>query len=249
MRLKLCRPLVSIDIETTSLDVNAARIVQIGVKKIMPDGSTSVWSSLVNPTVSITNTEAHGITDEMVKDAPTFAELAKMVMEMIDSSDISGYNILSYDMPVLFNEFMRAGITWDYHNTWFIDSCNIARRKEPRNLSWATEFYCGMKLENAHNAMADTEAAANVLLAQVERYTDIGEDVAALAMYSNYDKPLLDFSGKFKTNENGEIIINFGKKHFGERALDHQDYLRWMLEENFAADTKAVIKKHLGIES
>lgn len=247
MRLKLERPLCNIDFETTSVNVSAARIVQIGVKKIMPDGSSSIWSTLVNPTIPISKeaTEVHGITDEMVKDAPTFAELVKTVMEMIGGSDISGYNILSYDMPVLFNEFMMAGIVWDYHNTRFIDTCNISRRKESRNLSWATEFYCGMRLESAHHAMADADAAASVLLAQVERYTDIGNDVAALALYSNYDKPLLDFSGKFKTNDDGNIVFNFGG-HKDEPIENHRDYLEWMLRSDFAADTKAVIKKYLG---
>jgi len=249
MKLKLERPLINIDFETTGLDVNKDRIVQIGIKRILPNGFSDVWSSLVNPTIPIPKeaTEKHGITDEMVKDAPTFAKLAKTVMEMIDGSDIAGYNILNFDMPLLYNEFLRAGIVWDYHNTHFIDSCNIARRKESRNLEWALQFYCNIKLDNAHHAMADADAAASVLLAQVERYADIGDDVAALALYSNYDKPLLDFSGKFKTNSDGKIVFNFGG-HKDELIENHRDYLQWMLRSDFAADTKAVIKKYLGIK-
>jgi len=247
MRLKINRPLVLIDFETTGLDVNKDHIVQIGIKRILPNGFSDVWSTLVNPQMPISKeaTEKHGITDEMVKDAPTFAELAKTVMEIINGSDIAGYNILSFDMPLLYNEFLWVGIVWDYHNTRFVDSCNIARRKEPRSLEWATEFYCGEKLDNAHHAMADADAAADVLLAQVERYTDIGNDVAALALYSNYDKPLLDFSGKFKTNDDGNIVFNFGG-HKDEPIENHRDYLEWMLRSDFAADTKAVIKKYLG---
>jgi len=249
MRLKIDRPLVSIDFETTSLDVNAARIVQIGIKRILPNGCSDVWSSLVNPQMPISKeaTEKHGITDEMVKDAPTFAKLAKTVLEMLGGSDIAGYNILSFDMPLLYNEFLRVGIVWDYHNTRFVDSCNIARRKESRNLEWALDFYCNQKLDNAHHAMADADAAADVLLAQVERYADIGDDVAALALYSNYDKPLLDFSGKFKTNADGFIVFNFGG-HKDEPIENYCDYLEWMLRSDFAADTKEVIKKYLGIE-
>lgn len=127
-----------------------------------------------------------------------------------------------------------------------MDSCNIARRKEPRNLEWATEFYCKHEHEHAHDAKADASAVANVLYEQVERYDDIAPDVEALALFSNYDRPLLDFSGKFKTNAAGKIVFNYGN-HKDEPISNHRDYLEWMLRSDFAADTKAVIKKQLGV--
>lgn len=254
MRLKLERPLVSIDFETATVkakpDPTLDRIVQIGFKKMMPKHPyVEIYTRLVNPTIPISAsaTAIHGITDSDVEDKPTFAEIANEVFAFISMCDITGYCVLSYDSPLLYSEFLRAGIIWDYSQVKFIDSANIARRKEPRDLKWAMKFYCDQEAIGNHAASFDANAAANVLYAQVEKYDDMPCNVAGLALYSNNDKPLLDLSGKFAINDVGSIVFNFGK-HVGKSIDSEVDYLHWMLNADFAADTKAVIKKQLGIK-
>lgn len=246
MKLKLKRPLVIIDFEATGKDPEIARIVQIGFKKIGADRFPVHYNALINPTIPIPieATEIHNITDEMVKSKPKFTELANEVLEFISGCDLSGYNILGYDAPLLNAEFNRAGIIWDYSGINFVDSLRIAREMEPRNLDWASKFYCDVELDGAHDAASDSSAAGDILFAQVERYDTIPFTVEGLALFCNGGNKLLDLSGKFKYNEAGEIVFAFGK-YEDELAEMHEDYLSWMLGSDFPADTKAVIRKML----
>lgn len=249
MSFTLKRPLVFIDFETTGVDVERDRIVEIGFWKYA--GDFSMIDSLyeeVDPTIPIPPeaTAVHGKSDADVAGKPTFKAIAARVLDFISGCDIAGYNILSFDAPLLNNEFLRAGVVWDYSGVNFVDACIIARRKEPRDLTWARKFYCGQEHEGAHGALSDSQASAFVLKAQIERYADIPQTIEELAKYSNYDKSIADLSGKFKINEQGEIVFGFGK-HRDKIARDEKDYLRWMLNADFAPDTKAIARKVLGI--
>lgn len=246
MRLELKRPLVFLDLETTGLDIEKDRIVQIGMKKIDSQGRPTFYDTLVNPTVPIPEaaTEIHGIKDGMVKDKPKFNDIANEVLEFIAGCDLSGYNIFRFDAPFVNAEFVRVGITWDYSQINFVDSLLIARKMEPRDLTWASKFYCNYDHTYAHNARADAIVASNVLLAQIDKYDGIPSTVEELALFCNDGNKLLDLSGKFRYNESGEIVFNFGK-HKDEPAMSHADYLSWMLGSDFPADTKRLIRKML----
>lgn len=249
MSIILKRPLVFIDFETTGVDVEKDRIVEIGFVKCVGDfNMTDSIHEVVDPTIPIPTeaTAVHEISDTDVAGKPTFKALAARVLDFISGCDIAGYNILSFDAPLLNNELIRAGLVWDYAGVNFVDACVIARRKEPRDLTWARKFYCGAEHEGAHGALADSKASAFVLQAQIERYTDVPQTIEDLARYSNYDKSMADLSGKFKINESGEIVFGFGK-HRDKLARDEKDYLRWMLGADFAPDTKAIARKVLGL--
>lgn len=249
MSIILKRPLVFIDFETTGDNVEKDRIIEIGFVKYEKDfKQIDSLHEDVDPTIPISPeaTAVHGKTDTDVAGKPTFKALSSRVLDFIAGCDIAGYNILSFDAPLLNNEFIRAGVVWDYTGVNFVDACVIARRKEPRDLTWARKFYCGAEHEGAHGAMEDSKGSAFVLQAQIERYTDMPQTIEELARYSNYDKLIADLSGKFKINESGEIVFGFGK-HRDKLALDEKDYLRWMLNADFAPDTKAVARKVLGL--
>jgi DNA polymerase-3 subunit epsilon len=248
---------VFLDLETTGLDIEKDRIVQIGMKKLMTNGLQQFYGKLVNPTIPIPSeaTSIHGITDDDVKRAPTFSEIAGEVIEFMgavrfDNSvllvdcDFSGYNILGFDAPLLNAELARVGIKWDYSEINFIDSMRIAKKMEPRNLDWASKFYCDVELSGAHDAESDSSAAADILVAQIERYENVPCTTEELALFCNDGNKLLDLSGIFRYNKAGEIVFNFGK-HKDEPAMSHADYLSWMLGRDFPADTKAIIRKML----
>lgn len=255
MNIKLEKPLCSIDFETTVTDQNPNkpdpgldRIVEIGIKKIT-NGVETKYHLRVNPGIPIhpNSTEVHGITDADVVGKPKFVEIAQEVLDFISGCDLVGYNILRYDAPLLLTEFSRAGIQWDYSKARFIDALRIARRREKRDLTWAMKFYCDEDHAEAHGAMADAEAALKVLLAQSVRYEDLPTDIDGLARYSNDDSPLLDLSGKFKYNDNGEVVFAFGK-HQDWPAKNQPDYLYWMLNADFPSDTKAIARELLGFK-
>jgi DNA polymerase-3 subunit epsilon len=246
MKLQLAKPLCCFDLETTGLDVDKDRIVEISVIKLGLNGDRDVKTKRVNPQMPIspTATERHGITDEMVKDCPTFAQIAKGVLDFISGCDIAGYNINNFDLRILNNEFARVGIEWDYSGVNFIDVCNIARRKEPRNLSWATRFYCDKVHDDAHSAESDANTALDVLLAQSDMYSDLPNNVAELAFFSNYDKPMLDLSGKLSLDADGDVVFTFGK-HRNEKVKDNFDYAKWMIGADFGQGTKRILRKIL----
>lgn len=238
MKLILTRPLAFIDIEGTGLNRETDRIVELSVTKVFPDGSRENRTRRFNPEMPIPPevTEIHGITDEDVKDLKPFSYYAKGLMTYITDCDIAGFASNSYDVPILFNEFNRAGIYWDYTEFKMIDAGNIFKRKEERTLTAAYKFYCGKDLENAHGAEADVNATVDVFFAQFDRYEDLPTNIDELALYSNYDKKQADISGKFVYNEKDELIINFGQ-HRGKRAIDELGFIDWMSNKDFSRDT------------
>jgi len=241
MKLILTRPLAFFDLEATGLDTANDRIVEIAITKLMPDGSRESKCRRLNPGIPIpaSSTAIHGITDADVADCSTFNEVSLSLYEYISDCDIAGFNSNSFDLPMLYFHFQRAGILWDYKSFAKIDVGNIFKRREERTLSAGLKFYTGKTLENAHTADADTEATVDIFLAQIERYDDLPLDLPTLERYSNYDRGFLDLSGKFSENENGDIILNFGK-HKGEKAVEHIDFLEWMIRADFPSDTYAI---------
>lgn len=240
--IKLERPIVFFDLETTGLDVQNDRIVEIAMIKINPDGTRVVKDTLVNPTISIPAgaSEVHGIYDDDVKDKPTFKQLSKSIHEFILGCDLGGYNCNIYDIPLIYNEFLRVGIEYDYSSVNFVDVGNIFKINEPRSLSAAMKFYCKKEMEDAHSAIADTEATVSVFIAQIKKYKDMPKSIDELSLFSNYDKKILDISGKFTTDSDGEIILNFGK-HKGELAKNCLSFLEWMVyKANFSPDTTKI---------
>ena len=247
MQLNLKRPLLFFDIESTGLNVATDRIVEISMVKVMPDGSRQVKTRRVNPTIPIPEAAraVHGISDDDVKDEPTFSQLAKSMLQFMEGCDIAGYNALNFDIPMLTEEFMRVGLDPKFRERNLVDVQVIFYKKEPRTLSGAYKFYCDKNLEDAHTAQADTMATLEVLEAQLDRYPDIENDVAALAEYTKRNK-MLDYAGRFILDDNDRPVFNFGK-HKGKLVTDVLDnepsYYSWMMDGDFTQDTKNVLTK------
>jgi DNA polymerase-3 subunit epsilon len=249
--ITLTRPLCFIDFESTGVDTTTDRIVEIAILKYMPDGEKKIFTTRVNPTIPIPaeSTEIHHITDEDVKDCKTFKEIAPRMHSFIKDCDLAGYNSNQYDFPLLFNEFARAGIDWQYQEHTFVDIGTIHKRTEPRTLVAAYKQYFGIDLEEAHSAEADIKATAEVFEAQLDKFPEeLKGSLEDLALYSNYDKPIADLSGKFSVDKDGEYIYNFGQ-HKGKKVKDQMDFLNWMLNiapqrgPGFAADTVRIGNK------
>ena len=245
MNLKLKRPIVFFDLETTGVDTATDRIVEISLVKIGVDGSKSVKTRRINPERHIPEeaTEVHGITDEDVKDEPTFRQIAKSLAQYIEGCDFGGFNSNRFDLPMLVEEFMRAGVDVDFRKRKFIDVQNIFHRKEQRTLVAAYKFYCDKDLANAHSAEADTLATYEVLEAQIERYPDIGDTVELLSEFSSNGE-IVDFAGRLAMNDKGEEIFTFGKyrgQSVEEVFRKEPSYYRWMMDGDFPQYTKKVI--------
>lgn len=242
------KPVTFFDLESTSADRNSAKIVEIALVRINLDGTRDQFQSLVNPEIPIPPeaTAIHQITDEAVKDAPTLKSLIPIISSAIEGCDIGGFNSNNYDIPLLYKELADCGYTWDLTDVSFIDPCVVFKRKEERTLSAAVQFYCNREHIGAHGALADVNATIDVFIEQLKKYPDIQSfDRQQLNLFCNYDKARADLAGCFTIDENGEYIINFGKKHKGQKAKDCRDYLMWMLTSDFMSDTKALINKIL----
>lgn len=254
MKLQLRNPICFFDIESTGTNVTHDRIIEIAVIKVMPNGEILRKSDLINPTIPIPpeSTVFHGIRDEDVAGKPTFKEVAKEYARFFEGADLSGFSILKMDVPMLVEEFIRAGVDFDYHRKRIIDSQKIFHLMEKRTLAAAYRFYVQKDLQDSHTAEADTEAAMEVLVAQVERYegqpvTDIsgrkiGEirnDMDVLGQLVSAD--MVDLAGRMIKNEQGEEIFNFGK-HKGKAVVDvlrkEPAYYDWMMNGDFPQDTK-----------
>ena len=257
MQLALKNPLLFFDIESTGLNVASDRIVEISIVKVSPGGpgqpnDVEVKTRRINPTIPITPgaQAVHGISDEDVKDCPTFKQVAKSLARLMEGCDIAGYNSLKFDIPMLAEEFLRAGIEFDFRKRKLVDVQNIFHKKEQRTLKAAYKFYCGQNLDNAHSAEADTMATYEVLEAQLDRYANDEEDplqndVAFLAKYSCQNR-LVDYAGRIALDDNDEPVFNFGK-HKGRRVVDvlakEPSYYSWMMEGDFTLDTKQQLTK------
>lgn len=241
MKLQLTRPLAFFDLEATGLDKENDRIVEIAICKIHLDGRKEVKCRRINPGISIPaqSTAIHGISDEDVANEPSFEELAPGLMAFIKDCDMAGYNSNSYDIPMLFNSFLRAGLYWDYTQFRMIDAGNIFKIKEARTLTAALKFYCDKDIENAHSAEADILATVEVFEAQLERYDDLPTDMNELQKFCNYGKEILDLSGKFTTDSDGDVVFNFGSKK-GVKAKDDIGYVQWMISKDFPMDTNNI---------
>ena len=245
MNLNLKRPIVFFDLETTGVDTAKDRIVEVSMIKIMPDGEEVVRTRRINPQMHIPEqaTAIHGITDDDVKDCPTFAQVAKSMAQFIDGCDFGGFNSNRFDLPMLVEEFLRAGVDVDFRRRRFVDVQNIFHKMEQRTLVAAYKFYCDKNLEEAHSAEADTRATYEVLMAQLDRYPELQNDVAALADFSERGQTA-DFAGRIGYNDKQEEVFNFGK-YKGRRVEDvfreEPSYYAWMMNGDFPLYTKKVI--------
>src|SRR5204863_4157411 len=202
--LQLTKPLAFIDLETTGVNLATDRIIEIAIVKVLPDGKRSVKRKLIHPQIPIPkqSSDVHGITDEMVKGAPAFKEVAHELKQMLDGCDIGGYNSNRFDIPLLVEEFLRADVDFDMKGRRLIDVQNIFHKMEQRTLSAAYKFYCDKSLENAHSAEADTLATFEVLVAQLEKYDSLKNDVDFLSQFSSITKNV-DLAGRIVFNEKG----------------------------------------------
>jgi len=244
VKLQLKNPLVFFDLETTGTNIVSDRIVEISYLKIAMNGEEESKTRRINPEIPIPpqSTAIHGITDEDVKDEPTFKMIAKSLAAQIEGCDLAGYNSNRFDIPLLAEEFLRAGVEIDLMRRKFVDIQTIFHKKEPRNLSAAYKFYCNKDLENAHTAEADTKATYEVLQAQLERYPDLKNDIAFLSEYSSFNNQV-DFAGRVIYNDKKQEVINFGK-YKGRLVEDvfQEDpgYYGWIMQGDFALHTKKV---------
>lgn len=248
--LKLDRPLVIFDIEATGTSARLDRIVELCLVRLLPDGTREVHTYRINPEMKIPEEAAaiHGITDDDVKDCPTFDQVAKNVLAIIADADLGGYNAVNFDIPMLVEEFLRAKIKFDVTGHRIVDAQRIFHKKEPRDLTAAVKFFCNEALDNAHGAEADALATVKVLEAELERYKDLPHDVASLDEFCNpRDPSWADRSGKLKW-VNGELVINFGKKQGTSVAVLSRmepSFLKWILKGDFPRDTQDIVKNAL----
>lgn len=240
--LNLTRAIAFIDLETTGVSLSSDRIVEIAIIKILPDGSRVVKRKLINPEMSIPeeSSDIHGITNEMVKDAPTFKQIANEIKMFIDNCDLGGYNSNRFDIPILMEEFLRAGMDVDLSTRKMVDVQHIFYTMEPRTLTAAYKFFCNKELTNAHSAEADVDATIEVLMAQLERYQNLGNSVESILSVIGEDK-IVDYARRFSYNDKGIEIFNFGK-HKGRPVREvlkaEPQYYDWMMRGDFPLHTK-----------
>ena len=245
MELALKNPLVFFDLETTGLNVASDRIVEISWLKIQPDGRESKQTQLVNPTIPIDPKAIaiHGITDEDVKDKPTFSELARTLANDFEGCDFAGYNSNKFDIPLLAEEFLRAGVDFDLRKRKFIDVQVIFHKMEQRTLAAAYQFYCKKVLEDAHSAEADTFATYEILKAQIDHYEHLQNDVDYLSAFSTQNRSV-DLAGRIIYNDKDIEVFNFGK-YKGEPVEEvlkkDPGYFGWILNGDFPLYTKKVL--------
>ncbi len=245
MKLNLKRPVVFFDLETTGVDPAKDRIVEISLVKIMPNGDEEIKTRRVNPGMHIPEQASaiHGIYDDDIKDEPRFEQIAKSLASYIDGCDLAGYNSNKFDIPVLVEEFLRAGVDVDLKKRKFIDVQNIFHKKEQRTLVAAYKFYCDKELEQAHSAEADTLATYEVLKAQLDRYPDLQNDMEFLAAYTEQNA-CADYAGRILYDKDGVEVFGFGKhrgKPVAQVFRDEPSYYSWMMEGDFPQYTKKVI--------
>ncbi|MDB5011372.1 MAG: 3-5 exonuclease [Mucilaginibacter sp.] len=260
MKLNLKRPLAFFDLEATGTNVATDRIVEISIIKLHPTGEEEVKTWRVHPGIPIPleSSLIHGIYDEHIQDEPKFKELAQEIAAFLQNSDLAGYNSNKFDIPMLVEEFLRAGVSFDLDKCHFVDVQNIFHQMEQRTLKAAYRFYCNKQIINAHSAEADTRATMEVLLAQIEKYENmewedkkgnktipIVNNVEALHQFTNLNRPV-DFAGRLAYNEQGEEVFNFGK-HKGKKVEDiftiEPSYYSWMMQGDFPLYTKRKLEE------
>lgn len=246
--LKLQKPLAFIDLETTGINLGADRIVEIAIVKVTPDEKKQVKRKLINPEmpIPVASSDIHGITDEMVQNAPTFKQVANEIKQFLDICDLAGYNSNRFDIPLLVEEFLRTGLEFDLRGRRLLDVQRIFHMMEQRTLGAAYKFYCNKILDDAHSAEADATATWEILLAQTERYPNIGNTVEELVRFTGEDE-IVDLARRF-VMENGVEVFNFGK-HKGRPVADvlkaEPQYYDWMMKGDFPLHTKQKLTEML----
>lgn len=240
--LELKRPIAFIDLETTGVNLSTDRILEIAIIKVLPDNSRQVKRKLINPQMPIpkASTDIHGITDEMVKDAPTFKQAGNEIKQYLENCDLGGYNSNRFDIPMLMEEFLRAGMDVDLSNRRMIDVQHIFYTMEPRTLTAAYRFYCNKELVNAHSAEADVDATIDVLMSQVERYNKLGNSVDSILECIGEEK-IVDYARRFCFDDKGNEVFNFGKfkgRGVSEVLKSEPQYYDWMMKGDFPLHTK-----------
>lgn len=257
--LKLKNPLVVFDLETTGTNIANDRIVEMALLKVMPDGTVEEKSRRINPTIPIPleTSLIHGIYDEDVKDEPNFKQVAKSLATWLEGCDLAGFNILKFDVPMLVEEFLRANVDFEVDNRKLVDAQKIFHLMEKRNLSAAYQFYCGKPLENAHSALADTQATYEVLMAQIDKYEGepvkdlLGKELGTIKNDMNIlheltNQRMVDLAGRMVYNDKGEETFNFGKhrgKLVSEVLQKEPSFYDWMMKGDFPLDTKRRLTK------
>ena len=245
MELKLNKPICFFDLETTGIEVAKDRIVEISILKVFPNGTQESRTWLVNPEMRIPDVviAVHGITNEKVANEPTFSQLAPQIHNMIKDSDLAGFNSDRFDIPLLVEELLRAGVDFDMKNRVSVDVQTLFHKKEERTLSAALKFYCGKSLENAHSAEADTMATFEILKAQLDRYPELENDMKSLSEFTTRKKSV-DFAGFIALDAEGQEVFTFGK-HKGARVEkvleDEPGYFGWIQNADFPLYTKKVL--------
>ena len=262
MNLNLTKNIVFFDIESTGLNVIRDRIIQLAMIRYHKDGSPPAERTyLINPGIPISEEamSVHGITPQDVANKPTFQQLAKEIFEFIGDADLAGYNSNRFDIPVLMEEFARAGFDFDIDNRRTVDVQRIFYKMEPRTLAAAYQYYCQKSIQNAHDAMEDVRATIEVLDGQLRKYegmdfvpeegevipSPIRNDVAALSSFTN-DQNMLDATQRLKFDHTGTVIFNFGKymgRPAAEVLYNDQQYYHWMLNKEFSHQVKKIIKR------
>jgi DNA polymerase-3 subunit epsilon len=240
--LQLNKPLAFVDIEATGTNVSTDRIVEIAIVKHLPDGARSVKRKLINPQIPIPQVcvDIHGITDDMIKDAPVFKGAAQEIKQFLDGCDLACYNAYRLDIPLLMEEFIRADVEFEMKGRKVVDVQKIYHQMEQRTLSAAYKFYCGKTLDGAHGAEVDAAATAEILNAQLERYPQLGTSIDTIHKAIG-EENIIDFARRFVFNDKGEECFNFGK-HKGKTVADvlkaEPQYYDWMMRGEFPMNTK-----------
>ncbi|MFO7822785.1 MAG: exonuclease domain-containing protein [Cyclobacterium sp.] len=254
MKLNLKNPIAFFDLEATGVNISTDRIVEISILKVFPDGKEEIKTLKINPTVPIPleSSLIHGIYDKDVVDSPVFKDVARELLQFFEGADLAGFNVLKYDIPLLVEEFLRAGIDFDLEKRNLLDAQKIFFMMEKRNLASAYKFYCGKILENAHSAEADTLATYEVFKAQIERYAgeqmeDLQGNIVGVMendmkkIHLMINEKMVDLAGRFVFNDKGEECFNFGKlkgKPITQVLKEEPGYYDWMMKGDFPLDTK-----------
>ena len=240
--LQLTRPLAIIDLEATGMNLSVDRIVEIAIVRIHPKEEKKIKRKLLNPEMPISgsSTEIHGITDEMIKDAPTFRQVANEIKQFLENCDLAGYNSNRFDIPMLAEEFLRVGLDFDFKGRQLLDVQKIFHQMEQRTLAAAYKYYCNKSLENAHSAEVDAAATAEILNAQLTKYPQLGNNIDSV-LKAIGDDNIIDFARRFIYDDKGKEVFNFGK-HKGRPIADvlkaEPQYYDWMMKGEFPMNTK-----------
>jgi DNA polymerase-3 subunit epsilon len=239
--LQLNKPLAFIDLETTGTNLGTDRIVEIGIVKILPDGNKTIKRKLINPEMPISKGagDIHGITNEMLKDAPTFKQVAHELKQYLDNCDLAGYNSNRFDIPMLVEEFLRVEVEFDMKGRKLVDVQKIFHMMEQRTLTAAYKFYCNKTHSGAHSAEADATVTFEILIAQIQRYPELGASLDSILKVVG-DDSIVDFARRF-TFDNGVEVFNFGKykgRPVAEVLKAEPQYYDWMMKGDFPMHTK-----------